>query len=68
MGKEKLDKIPLIGSDMKRSLVLKTEGSPIELIRITEDGRIFVRGVETTDDGIIGQALKIFALYFPSTK
>jgi hypothetical protein len=37
-----------------------------EIIRIQKDGRIFIRGEETTDDRTIGQALKVFALHYPN--
>jgi hypothetical protein len=56
----------LIGGVINSSLVLKTNDMGDELIRIQKDGKIFIRGEETTDDRTIGQALKIFALYYPN--
>jgi hypothetical protein len=56
----------LIGGVINSSLVLKTNDMGDELIRIQKDGKIFIRGEETTDDRTIGQALKIFAMYYPN--
>ena len=55
-----------IGGVINSSLVLKTNDMGDELIRIQKDGKIFIRGEETTDDRTIGQALKIFALHYPN--
>lgn len=55
-----------IGDVINSSLVLKTDGNAEELIRIQKDGRIFIRGEETYDERKIGQAIKLFALYYPN--
>ena len=55
-----------IGDVTNSSLVLKNNEIGSEIIRIQKDGRIFIRGEETTDDRTIGQALKVFALYYPN--
>ena len=55
-----------IGDVTNSSLVLKNNEISSEIIRIQKDGRIFIRGEETTDDRTIGQALKVFALYYPN--
>mgnify|MGYP003680977300 FL=1 len=55
-----------IGDVTNSSLVLKTNEIGDEIIRIQKDGKIFIRGEETTDDKTIGQALKVFALYYPN--
>jgi|SaaInl47_10m_RNA_FD_contig_111_13886_length_491_multi_3_in_0_out_0_2 hypothetical protein len=60
------DKALGVGGAITSSLVLKTNEIGDELIRIQKDGKIFIRGEETTDDRTIGQALKIFALYYPN--
>jgi len=70
MSKEKntkdKDKALHIGDVINSSLVLKTDGNAEELIRIQKDGRIFIRGEETYDERTIGQAVKLFALYYPN--
>lgn len=50
------------------SLVLKTNEIGDEIIKIQKDGKIFIRGEETTDDRTIGQAVKVFALYYNKHK
>ena len=55
-----------IGDVTNSSLVLKNNEIGSEIIRIQKDGKIFIRGEETTDDRTIGQALKVFALYYPN--
>jgi hypothetical protein len=55
-----------IGDVTNSSLVLKTNEIGDEIIRIQKDGKIFIRGEETTDDKTIGQALKVFSLYYPN--
>ena len=55
-----------IGDVTNSSLVLKNNEIGSEIIRVQKDGRIFIRGEETTDDRTIGQALKVFALYYPN--
>ena len=63
---EKMNKALRIGDVTNSSLVLKNNEISSEIIRIQKDGRIFIRGEETTDDRTIGQALKVFALYYPN--
>jgi len=60
------DKALHIGDVINKALVLKTDGNAEELIRIQKDGRIFISGEETYDERTIGQAVKLFALYYPN--
>ena len=63
---ESTDEALSISDTTNSSLVLRTNEIGHEIIKIQKDGKIFIRGKETTDDKTIGQAFKVFALYYPN--